>query len=216
MQQRIQWHNSTSISQLEFRPGLVRDTTSAARNKLAARRLPVQLQYLSRPVDIPQLGDGEPVELPALYLGGVRVLHQSAAPKGYARTKVLLAVPLETVLPIVDSLAGQGVRFFSRAEYVQGQRFVHQAGTDWTVFTSWQLDKDVPVRVVRGQGDWDDLDLADELAEHRTDLVADVAFKVELKYRGGIVADLSEAPMSLKLTATAIHPYALATAPLDP
>lgn len=213
----IEWHDSSSLHQLEFLPGPVRETTTFARPKLLARGAPVQEQYLSRPVDVVQFGGSTPVHLPRLYLSGVRLLYKAYPSKKYARTEVFMAVPWQTLLPIVEKLAGRGVRFPGSTDNVQHQRFIPEDETEWVVFTSYQLDKPhVSVRVVRDPQDWDDLDLAAELASHRTDLIANVGFKVELKYRGEHVDVPEEAPMSLKLTAQSIHLCDLATAPLDP
>lgn len=189
------WVDEFTPHKIVFEPGSITDTTQAAINLLANSDHQLEQQYYSQKVAVSIIDrTGILCPLPAFAFEGVRVLYQKGAGSRYASRHVLMAVPTSAVRAIARKLILQGVKF--GGELMQDEMIRTLDGIDYCVFTV-SISKTTTLWSKDGQETAFELGAA--LKGAKKDLIANVAFKVSMKYRGLRGIGKEPAPKAIKL-----------------
>lgn len=211
------YFNTATIHLLEFvADDEVRDTTDWAVRHAGTRI--AEAQYLTRAVKVVSFDGGASVELPALFLSGVRVLYQDSRPAGFGTGYLRMAVPRSVVVRIACNLMAKGVSVENVIRCVQDEQIATLNGVEYSIFKA-QLGPDAAMHVPSGNKEsesWVPMGAGDIFQRTNSDILASVTFNIDLKYKGSQFADRYQAPMTLAFTATSIQVDDFADEALNP
>ncbi|GAA5968636.1 hypothetical protein JCM21900_006409 [Sporobolomyces salmonicolor] len=201
------WMTSEEATSISFVPGTVRDTTQDSKKKYpnAGRDM-----YLSAGITMSKNVDGRNCDLPALCLKGVLLKLQvtnSNAASNYGKSSVRMAVREHVITAIRTACTGKYAIMPSDMD--SGTPSSYQGHKYYT------FNPSLTGVAIKYRGDEvREVDLPRLLSAGQKDIVASVAFKVNLQY-GGPAVGVHEAEMSVSLDPLFIHIVAISDGAIE-
>lgn len=207
------WLTAVSIGGYHFSPLKLKNTSQFARKVNNKQGTEGSELYLSQTVQIFKSVNDQLEPTSVLPVRGVRLIHQGATGGSrYGKAYVRMTLPTAFVEEVAERCRHWGTHI-DPEQAVKEQTIVRVGGDSWSVFNAdlkkadsyWvKDDKHVEVK------------LGPTIKKQGKDLVADVEFKVCLKYKGPHVDEPALAPMSIAFEPTAVYVTGVAEGALDP